>query len=313
MELTQELINEFIESVTAGKRNETPKAYRCKMNSLYKWIDNRPISQETITEWRLWLLNRKAKLHGKREVVGQLSPFTIRSIITTIKHFLRWGHERGYWDAIKLDNIHEPCPDPKAIRADTFKRMVLAAMKTGSEWEQVRNVALLYCLRDTGARAGELATVDISSINLAHDRGLMVARAKGGAMVNLYLSAMAAVAVGEWLKIRYLLEPVDYLLFTGAKKTGLTRAGIYHVMQAMARAGGVQYDRHNPHSFRHAFARDTLQAGADLTHVSQMLHHKGIMVTAKYYARWADSELRDAHNRYSPGKDLPDPRRRPTG
>ncbi len=61
--------------------------------------------------------------------------------------------------------------------------------------------------------------------------------------------------------------------------------------------------RFNPHAFRHAFARDMLDNGADLATVSQLLGHRSIETTARFYARWSDEELHRKHQRFSP---LPD-------
>lgn len=84
---------------------------------------------------------------------------------------------------------------------------------------------------------------------------------------------------------------------------GLTREGIYRVLGRLANVAGVR-GRFNPHSFRHALARDSLRAGADLSQVSQLLGHKGVAVTADYYARWDDHELQAAHRRVSPGAKI---------
>lgn len=47
----------------------------------------------------------------------------------------------------------EPDVEPKPITAVTFSKLVKTATTMGEYWEQVRNVALLYCLRDTGGNA----------------------------------------------------------------------------------------------------------------------------------------------------------------
>jgi integrase/recombinase XerD len=53
--------------------------------------------------------------------------------------------------------------------------------------------------------------------------------------------------------------------------------------------------RHNPHAFRHGFARGALQNGADISTVAQLLGHSDVSITVRFYARWSDEELKAKH------------------
>ena len=77
-------------------------------------------------------------------------------------------------------------------------------------------------------------------------------------------------------------------------------------MRRLAGKAGIK-GRFNPHSLRHAFARRVLQQGADLATVSQLMGHSSVEVTVRFYARWADDELGELHDRYSPLMGLLDP------
>jgi integrase/recombinase XerD len=83
----------------------------------------------------------------------------------------------------------------------------------------------------------------------------------------------------------------------------LTSGGLYLILKRLARRAGLG-ERFNPHSFRHAFAREVLRLGADLATVAQYLGHTNVLVTAKHYARWAEDELRERHDKFSPIRHL---------
>lgn len=231
-----------------------------------------------------------------------LSPWSIRSILQTTAHFLRWGAERNFWPELRLENIREPAAQPKAIDQFIFLRLMKAAACVGAEWERVRNTAILCVLRDSGARVGAVASIDMSDVDLVH--GVMSSITKGGKRIWIYMSEPTVQAVSAWLEIRQAMDPWDYRLWTGQKHRGISRHGIYQMIRRLAVAAGIKGARINPHSFRHAFARDALRAGADLSQVSMLLHHVSIVVTAKYYARWDDKELRDIHRRVSPMREI---------
>jgi site-specific recombinase XerD len=303
------LIDVFISAVCGGKTNETPKAYRGKLARLESWLGDKKFETLTLADleaFQLSLQTQNKKLIGKKEVRGHLSPHTIRTVLVTVRHFLRWCHEHGHlqeditrrWKIAKA-----PKAEPKALAQDTFERLVATAVKTGQPWEQARNLAILYILRDTGGRIGALEAAELEDIDWV--QATIWSRSKGS-QYPLFLNPPSVCMLRAWLRLRHQAGPVDYKIFTGDKGSGLTRSGFEHMLNRLAEVGQID-GRHNPHSFRHAFARDSLQAGADLSHVSQLMVHSSIVVTADYYVRWNNKELREIHNRTSPGRDLPTP------
>lgn len=297
------LVSAFLAEVCAGKSNETPQAYRSKLLHLVNYLgdDCEQIDQESIDRWKIELLTRKEKRRGASTIREPLSRFTCRTVMVTTRHFLRWAAKKKYLEPLELVPIREPSTDPKAIEALTVEQLLEAAALVGEDWEQARNTALIYVLRDTGGRAGAIAKMDIDNLYLAE--GYATAPDKNDQLSWLYLNPPTIAAIRAWMAERARLQPLDYKLWTGAHRRGISRQCIGQVMHRLAKAAGIT-GRVNPHSFRHAFARDAILAGADLSQVSEMLGHRGIVVTAKYYARWNKREVRKFHKRFSPGRKL---------
>jgi hypothetical protein len=57
---------------------------------------------------------------------------------------------------------------------------------------------------------------------------------------------------------------------------------------------------HNPHAWRHTFAKMAIMNGADLTMVQRLMGHRSIKITADYYSHYAVDELALIHDRVSP-------------
>ena len=74
----------------------------------------------------------------------------------------------------------------------------------------------------------------------------------------------------------------------------LTRSGLNSILERMTKLGHIR-GRMNPHTCRHAFARDALRNRGNIGEVSQLLGHKVPGITLKYYARLARRELQDVH------------------
>lgn len=305
------IIDLFIADVCAGKSNETPLAYRSKLKRLEKYMDENAItpsnlSREDITGFIDRLRNQNEKRIGSRLIKGNLSPFTINTVLRTLKFFLRWAFAHKYirHDLSLFKIKPPPMPDPKAIDADTAIALIYTAARMGEDWERARNLAMLYLLRDTAGRISAVINIDIDNLDL--NEGKLFTKTKGDKTITLYINPPAIHAMREWLKLRPLLEPKDRKVFITFKGTGISRSGFYSVLNRLVDAADLRgKGRVNPHSFRHAWARDALSAGEDLTRVSQTLGHSTVRVTGDYYARWTDGELKTAHKKFSPGRKLP--------
>jgi site-specific recombinase XerD len=169
---------------------------------------------------------------------------------------------------------------------------------------RARNIAILYWLRDTGGRVSGLINARISGVNLR--RGAIETVEKSRPVI-LYINPPARQALRAWLRLRDDLSPeTDHVFISIKTREGLTREGVRHMLNSLAHQARVT-GRHNPHAFRHAWARDFLLSGGELSRCSQLMHHSSIAITDLYYARWYDGELRAAHAKHSPGAKLPPP------
>lgn len=292
---TEDIVERFIASIGGWKSNETPGAYRSKLRQLVRFIgrkDPRNIRPRDLEAFKLYLL-------------GRLSPWSVKTILTAVKCFFKWCHWRRIIRPNPAANLKIPIPpppDPKPIPTETFEALLTQATQTGPDWIRARNIAILYWLRDTGGRVSGLINAQISGLNLR--RGAIETIEKSRRVI-LYLNVPARQALRAWLRMRDELHPESDQVFISAKThAGLTCIGVRAMLNSLAAAAHVS-GRHNPHAFRHAWARDFLLAGGELSKCSQLLHHSSIAITDLYYARWYDSELRAAHARYSPGAKLP--------
>jgi site-specific recombinase XerD len=300
-----DLIELFIDDVCAGKVNETAKAYRTKLRQLERFAKDRSITRELMKGFMHDMKTRTRHKNGFRMIEGGLSPYTIKTTFQTARHFCKWLFENGHITdniapLIKIPN--PPPPTPKAISEDTFEQLVRSAMSNvGEEWERARDVAILYYLRDTGGRVGGLVNTRLPNMDLKAGE---ISTVEKGRNVQLYINPPTIQAIKHWLSYRAALQPItDHLFISKRTKQGITRQGIARMLNRLAERAGVQ-DRRNPHSFRHAFARDFLKAGGEITQLAGIMNHSSIWVTTNYYARWNDAELRGAHAANSPINSL---------
>jgi site-specific recombinase XerD len=301
----------FIASVCAGKTNGTPVVYRKKLQRFTSFVGDLPVESikpADIERFRQALLTQNVKRRGAVEIVAPLSVWYVRGNLRMVKYLFHWLSDEGHLvgnPAARLKLPQLPQAPPKAIDPDTFDKLLEAAANSGEIWARARDVAFLCLLRDTGGRLGGILGARVADVDLEHFT--LSVTEKGGKQRDVFYCEATAAAVRRWLEVRKLLHVRSEALFIGRYGAALHAGGVYGILRRLARAAGVSGQRFNPHSFRHAFARDTLRAGADLSTVSQLMGHSTIAVTGDYYARWLPSELKQAHQKTAKGRAINDP------
>jgi integrase len=149
----------------------------------------------------------------------------------------------------------------------------------------------------TGMRSGELAALrwpDVSfltnevRVSRTYVPGAGETSTKSGKARTIDLSPQAAALLEEW----FTASGGDGLVFE--KETGGYLDSAYVIRRvlypAMKRAGVPRQGEHGRsrtfHSFRHTFARITLENGAEITWVKEQLGHQSINLTVDTYGRW---------------------------
>ena len=100
----------------------------------------------------------------------------------------------------------------------------------------------------------------------------------------IYLSRGRPRLVGDRLEAR---------LFVNHRGAGLTRQGLYKIVQRHARAAGLD-GKMSPHTLRHTFATHLLAGGCDLRSLQEMLGHADI-ATTQVYTHLSAERLKDVY------------------
>jgi site-specific recombinase XerD len=301
----EELIGLYVLKRFGGKREGYQKDRRSALRPLIEYFGSeRPFGTLTAADMRAWIEWQQAKRGKRRGAImldELLSPFTVNKRVRMVRAMFNWAVLQSIMRSNPLEGVKTPrTPQklPAAVDQADVERM-LSGLRHKAQWLFLRDVALIYCLRDTGARVGGLCGARITDLEL--DRRQLLVTEKGEQSRTVYLSP----ATVEKLRL-YLAERKEFwgrrcsdALFIAQHGGALKYAGAQQILKRAAVRGNVE-GRFNAHAFRHAFARDMLRDGADLATVSQIMGHSGIGVTAQYYARWSDKELRISHQLHTP-------------
>lgn len=304
------LLTEAIEALCIatradGRSARTVESYHQKLAALLTFLGDVPVEMITVDDLRHYiadLMDRRilyAVHPSRKQVKGALSPFTVASNVRACRRLFNWLEEEGRIETSPMRRIRTPQPrrrEPKGIS----RQNLLALLKsTGAgSVADLRDRAIILFLADTGCRVGGLCGLLVGDVDL--DSRLAVLVEKGGKTRRAPFTRTTARALQEWLAVR----PQDKgpALFVGlgnrAKDT-VTPTGMARMLTRRAKQAGITGPV-NPHSFRHAFARDFLLDGGDLGTLADLLGHTSVLVTKDFYGIFTIQELQEKHARHSP-------------
>mgnify|MGYP000979665886 CR=1 FL=1 len=294
---------EFLIAQSAdGRTAATLRWYRVLIaempGAVIRWLSSRGVHElerVTTNDLRLYIVWLRAQVSERTGAPHSES---------TTNSYIRALHRFFSWCAVEYDKPNpmkgirfpkEPEQKPKAIDLEDVTKMLATC---GEDASGLRNRALMLFLLDTGARAGGVCGLLVEDIDLVNRRARVTE--KGGKERIVVFTAFTASALENWAVQRAGAPYFFYNLETFQK---LTPDGLRRILLNIARRAKVT-GRVNPHSFRHAFAREYLLAGGDLATLSKLMGHRDVKTTASNYAVFTDPELADRHEQFSPVKKL---------
>lgn len=156
----------------------------------------------------------------------------------------------------------------------------------------LRDRAIYESLYSSGMRIAELLSLKTNSIRF-NDAGGVKITGKGGKDRIVFLGPSAKKAIFEYLDHRDQLKPKTDALFINHRGDPLNDRGVRYRMEALKHELELKR-RVSPHKFRHSFATDLLNGGADIRAVQEMLGHASLSTT-QIYTSVSKERLRDIH------------------
>jgi integrase/recombinase XerD len=175
-----------------------------------------------------------------------------------------------------IAQVEEVRPAPKWLD----KNQQYALLRAVQERGLARDVALVTLMLHTGLRVSEVAHLKLADVDISPRKGMLSVRGgKGGKYRSVPLNADARKALGAYLEERLAIKDGD-CLFVGQRREPLGAPGIYYLIQRYAydaRLEGV-----TPHTLRHTFGKNLVDAGVSLDRVAQLLGHESVDTTRIY-------------------------------
>jgi site-specific recombinase XerD len=284
------------------------------------------VNLETVRSFRLFLNRFTDERTGKT-----LKLITQNYHVIAVRAFLKYLAKRDIdtLSAEKIELAKPPSREIDVLTPEEIGRMMAEAKKYESEASGLRDLAILEILFSSGVRISELCQLKIKQLNL--DRGEFTVRGKGDKLRLTFLSPDATARIQKYLakrtdnnpalfvshskignSVEKQMEAIGSSISSSSLKKkdgsstrtdvpGLTPRSVQRIVKKYAMLAGVLH-KVTPHTFRHSFATDLLQNGADIRSVQTLLGHASI-TTTQIYTHVTNSQLREVHQRFHKKKD----------
>ena len=210
--------------------------------------------------------------------VKGFKPATVNRRLASISAFCEWARRENLVDTNPregIGNVQEVELAPRWLTKKEQYALLRAVQKDGNP----RDEALIMLLLHTGLRVGEASNLRLSDVEISERKGQVTVRdGKGGKHRVIPLNSDVRKALAAYLQVRRDASH-DYL-FVGKQSGRLKAWGIQYVASKYAYL--AKLDRLTPHTLRHTFGKNLVDAGVSLDKVATLLGHENLNTTRLY-------------------------------
>ena len=267
------------------------------------------VNLDTVRSYRLFLNRLTAESTGRG-----LKSTTQNYHVIAVRAFLKYLAKRDVdtLSAEKIELAKNPAREVEIMNNDEVARIKAIVSSEDNEVARLRDASILELLFSSGVRISELVQLKQSQLNF--ERGEFTVRGKGDKLRLVFMSDEAGKMLKAYLKKRDDNNPALFVSHSKIGNTvtkqmegmskksdqhnaaGLTARSVQRLVKKYAALAGIMH-KVTPHTFRHSFATDLLQNGADIRSVQTLLGHASI-TTTQIYTHVTNSQLREVHKKF---------------
>lgn len=203
---------------------------------------------------------------------------SINRILSSLKNYYEYLEYKHLIEYNPLKDLNRPKKEkrlPNFINNNDYEEIIKKSLER-TDFIGRRNTLLLELLYSSGIRISEALNIKIKDINMS-DKSIRIL-GKGSKMRIVYFGEYAKEYLEEYLKVR---NSSSEYLFLNKNNTLLTRRGAEYIISNLVKTSLLK-KKVTPHTFRHSYATEMLNNGADIRSVQELLGHSSLSTTGIY-------------------------------
>ncbi|MEZ4180138.1 MAG: tyrosine-type recombinase/integrase [Candidatus Doudnabacteria bacterium] len=298
------------------ERNKSPRTLRNYKHYLSRFAkygkenqitEPKHITQDAVRNYRLYL-NRFTDPRSHRTLKLATQNYHVIALRAFLKYLAKRDVET--LSAEKIELAKSPSREVEILSVEEINRLKEATTQEKTPLARMRDIAILELLFSSGIRISELVQLTQKHINFKS--GEFTVRGKGDKLRLVFMSDKTIQALQAYLKARSDNNPalfvshsrvgnsvekqIESIGESHSETPGLTARSVQRLIKKYAKLAGIMH-KVTPHTFRHSFATDLLQNGADIRSVQTLLGHASI-TTTQIYTHVTNQQLREVHKKF---------------
>jgi|GEM_PF-1662340 len=315
------LCEDFLAAIDLERNysRHTLRCYRHNLTQFLNWLDDQgregvlsDLTSLTVREFLGYLRDRCG--NDPRTIAHKLG--TLKSLLSHLRETLplpqatalpkitwRYKYDKKLQKSLNQPQLHALLAAVRQRVAEVTSKLESTTGKTRRLHKQIacchRDLLMLVLMAGVGLRVGELCGLNLKDIDLT-DRSIRVL-GKGRKERIVYFDLPQLVeAMGQYLQHRSLLGGQTEAVFLNARDgSRLTTRAVELLLKDYLQAAGLDQEA-TPHSLRHTFASLSIERGANVKAVSQILGHAWVSTTLAMYTHLSNEHVRKVLRLFNP-------------
>lgn len=222
---------------------------------------------------------------------------TINATLRALRSFFNYLEKEAFV-------VENPMTNVKLVRQkrtviQTFNREQIHAIlrqPDRSTFTGLRDYTIMMFLLETGVRVKELCGIKLNDVNW-NDGVVAIREVKGLKERTVPIQAKMKHQLSQYVQIRGNVD--NEFLFVNIDDEPLQIRAVQSAIAKYGRKAGIENVRCSPHTFRHTFAKLSVQNGADVFSLQSVLGHSS-MEMVRNYVNLFSNDVANNHRRFSP-------------
>lgn len=285
-------------------RNLRPHTIQYYMNEFKAFLNSLSAQGINIAELKPYNFTEE---HIKENVILYMKNYkgnkvvSINTRLRALRAFFNFLYKHKHVPKNPMENI-KLLKDRKTVIATFTKEQLKKLFRQHDlkTFTGVRDYTIMMLMLETGIRVNELEGLSLNDIRWEDDL-ICIRNAKSYRERLVPFQKQMKQQLKKYIAIRGYVE--SEAIFVTIDGTRLTKRGIQQRIIKYGDMAKIKNVRCSPHTFRHTFAKLSVQQGANIFELQTILGHTSMEVV-KIYVNLFGNDVRESHKNFSPLKTL---------